>query len=433
MKNKNEFIGYIQVLFFLLFLLVLPGCTISLSPENDSLGYLERSETQVDGNVRVSAVVLSPEESEKTFGYPLASKSIQHIWIEIENKLSTELYLMLVSLDLDYFSPSEVAWKFRSFNDEDQKERKDSIKSKSLDEMIEMFMQRHVPVVVPPRTTVSGYVYTNLDPDTKVFTVDLFGEKESRTFDFVQLVPGFQADYMHVDFDKLYKSNEVRELNLKGLRDYLESLPCCVLGGDKKTAGDPLNLVIVGEGADVLATLVRQGWNLTETISSDTMWRTVVSSLFGSKYSTSPVSPLYLFDRPQDIALQKARETVDERNHLRLWRAPVTFKGQKVFVGQISRDIGVKFSSKTFVSHKIDPVVDEARLYITLDMIDSQHIKALGYVKGVGYSDREKPQYNYTEDPYYTDGHRVVLIFSKDRIPVENIQYFPWEKVSKGK
>lgn len=433
MKNKNEFIGYIQVLFFLLFLLVLPGCTISPSPENDLLGYLERSETQVDGNVRVSAVVLSPEESEKTFDYPLASKSIQPIWIEIENKLSTELYLMLVSLDLDYFSPSEVAWKFRSFNDEDQKERKDSVKSKSLDEMIEMFMQRHIPVVVPPRTTVSGYVYTNLDPDTKVFTVDLFGEKESRSFDFVQLVPGFQADYMHVDFDKLYKSNEVRELDLKGLRDYLESLTCCVLGGDKKTAGDPLNLVIVGEGADVLATLVKQGWNLTETISSDTMWRTVASSLFGSKYSTSPVSPLYLFDRPQDIALQKARETVDERNHLRLWRAPVTFKGQKVFVGQISRDIGVKFSSKTFVTHKIDPVVDEARLYITLDMIDSQHIKALGYVKGVGYSEREKPQYNYTEDPYYTDGHRVVLIFSKDSIPVESIQYFPWEKVSKGK
>lgn len=432
-KKQNEFIGYLQILFFSLFLLVLSGCTISPSIQNESLDYLSRSETQVDGNVRVSAVVLSPEESKKTFGYPLADKSIQPIWMEIENKEDTELYLMLLSLDSDYFSPSEVAWRFRSFEDEDQNEQKNAVEIMSLDKMIEMFMQRHVPVVVPPRTTVSGYVYTNLDPDTKVFTVDLFGKKESRSFDFVQLVPGFQADFMSVDFNKLYMSHEIRDIDLKGLHDYLEALPCCVLGGDKKTAGDPLNLVIVGEGAAVLATLVHQGWNLTETISSDTMWRTVASSLFGSKYSTSPVSPLYLFDRPQDIALQKARETVDERNHLRLWRAPVTFKGQKVFVGQISRDIGVKFSSKTFVTHKIDPVVDEARLYITLDMIDSQHIKALGYVKGVGYSDREKPQYNYTEDPYYTDGHRVVLIFSEDKVAIENIQYLPWEQMSKRK
>jgi len=426
-KKRNKYTDYLQIL---LFSLVLSGCTISPSPQNESLDYLTRTETQVDGNVQVSAVVLSPEESKKNFGFPFADKSVQPIWMEIENKEDKEFYLMLLSLDTDYFSPSEVAWKFRSFQDRDQDERKNMVETKNLDEMIEMFMQRHIPVVIPPRTTVSGYVYTNLDPDTKVFTIDLFGEKVSKSFDFVQLVPGFQADFMSVDFNKLYMPHEVRDLDLRGLHDYLETLPCCVLGSDKKTAADPLNLVIVGEGADVLATLVRQGWNLTETRSIDTIWRTVVSSLFGSKYGTSPVSPLYLFDRPQDVALQKTRETVDERNHLRLWRAPVTYEGKKVFVGQISRDIGVKFSSKTFITHKIDPVVDEARLYISLDMIASQNIKALGYVKGVGYSDRKKPRYNYTEDPYYTDGHRVVLIFSEDRVPIENIQYLMWEKVS---
>ena len=63
-------------------------------------------------------------------------------------------------------------------------------------------------------------------------------------------------------------------------------------------------------------------------------------------------------------------------------------------------------------------------------MIESQNLKALGYVKGVGYSDTENPQYNYTEDPYYIDGYRAVLVFSEDKIPVENIQYLPWEKIS---
>ena len=96
-------------------------------------------------------------------------------------------------------------------------------------------------------------------------------------------------------------------------------------------------------------------------------------------------------------------------------------------MGQISRDIGVKLTSKTFVTHKIDPVVDEARLYITLDLAASESLHALGYVKGVGYSDRDNPRFNYTRDPYYTDGLRVVLILGEERNPLYKVHYLPWE------
>jgi hypothetical protein len=98
-------------------------------------------------------------------------------------------------------------------------------------------------------------------------------------------------------------------------------------------------------------------------------------------------------------------------------------------VGQISRDIGVKFSSKTFVTHKIDPVVDEARLYITLDVAAAQALRAVGYVKGVGYSDRESPRFNYTEDPYYTDGLRIVLILGEERRSLDSIESLRWENL----
>jgi len=170
------------------------------------------------------------------------------------------------------------------------------------------------------------------------------------------------------------------------------------------------------------------GWDLTETMRGDTTWRTIKSSLFGSKYRTSPISPLYLFDRPQDIALQKARGNVDERNHLRLWLAPVMVEGKNVWVGQISRDIGVKLSRKTFITHKIDPMVDEARFYITLDLMGSQSLRSVGYVEGVGYSGREAPRRNYTEDPYYTDGLRVVLVLGDARYALDELEYLPWEK-----
>jgi len=107
----------------------------------------------------------------------------------------------------------------------------------------------------------------------------------------------------------------------------------------------------------------------------------------------------------------------------------VTADGQEVWVGQISRDIGVKLSSKTFVTHKIDPVIDEARLYISLDAVASQTVRAIAYVKGVGYSDREAPRFNYTRDPYYTDGLRVVLFLGEERLPLDNIEYLQWEQV----
>lgn len=405
--------------FAIVFSLLVAGCATA-PPAPESLDFKARAETKVDGGVRTTAVVLSPAETEHTFGVPLAKDGIQPIWLQIENKEDRSFVLMMLSIDPDYFAPSEVAWKSGARSDE------------ALTTQTNIFLQLHVPVIIPPRSTVSGYVYTNEDPGAKAFTVEMFGTRAQRSFDFAQLVPGFEADFSKVDADQLYSGMEIQDLDPGGLRRYLESLPCCVLGGDEKTHGDPLNLVFVGKGTNVLATLVHQDWDLTETMRGGTKWRTFVSSVFRSQYRTSPVSPLYVYGRPQDIALQKARKTVDERNHLRLWRAPVTAQGQEVWVGQISRDIGVKLSSKTLVTHKIDPVVDEARLYITLDVAASQALCSVGYVKGVGYSEATAPRYNYTRDPYYTDGLRVVLFLSEELCPLDEIEYLPWEQVRPG-
>jgi hypothetical protein len=216
-------------------------------------------------------------------------------------------------------------------------------------------------------------------------------------------------------------------VDLQGLREFVESLPCCVLGGDKSTDGDPLNIVIAGEGLHILATLVQSGWDMTETIGTGSSMRTAMSSIFGVHYRTSPVSPLYVFGRSQDVALQRARQSVDERNHMRLWLAPVTFQGKGVWVGQISRDTGVKLSSKTVVTHRIDPIVDEARYYLAMDMATSQTVLAMGYAKGVGVSTDLAPRHNFTLDPYYTDGLRVVLILSEDGIGLDEIDNLDWE------
>ena len=85
---------------------------------------------------------------------------------------------------------------------------------------------------------------------------------------------------------------------------------------------------------------------------------------------------------------------------------------------------------KTHRTELIDPVADETRLYISLDAVESQALAKSGYVRGVGPSDRKNTKYNYTEDPYYTDGNRIVLFLSDKRKATDEVDLLPWEDQS---
>jgi len=129
------------------------------------------------------------------------------------------------------------------------------------------------------------------------------------------------------------------------------------------------------------------------------------------------VSPLYLYGLQQDFALQRARASLNERLHLRLWATDVRFEGQPVWIGQVSRDIGVRFTSKTWnlTTHQIDPNVDESRDYVLDDLLASRRVSRLGFVGGVEPAPVASPCHNLTGDPYFTDGQRAVAILSRTR------------------
>jgi hypothetical protein len=138
------------------------------------------------------------------------------------------------------------------------------------------------------------------------------------------------------------------------------------------------------------------------------------------------VSSLYLFGRKQDVALQRIRENIHERNHFRLWLAPMTFNGEIVWIGQISRDIGVRFTWKTITTHKIDPDVDDTREFLLENFAYSQVLKKFAYVGGVGETPIDKPRPNLTGDPWFTDGQRVVLWISSELTDLDDIRYVDW-------
>jgi hypothetical protein len=261
--------------------------------------------------------------------------------------------------------------------------------------------------------------------------VDLVATGRLRTFSFLSNVPDFRADYRArgVFLRDLWPPDEIVDYtDQSALRAALEALPCCSTNRRGTREGDPLNLVVVGGLDDAFPALVRRGWQLTEETWSGSVIRMVNSALAGERYPYAPVSPLYLYGRSQDLALQRARDTVHQRNHLRLWLSPIRYRGKPVWVGQISRDIGSRptIHSIYLVTHKIDPNIDEARTALTEDMAYSQNLVAIGLSDGVGAAAADAPRRNLTGDPYYTDGFRTVLIFDAQPRALDEIEFLPW-------
>ncbi len=397
-------------------ILGLYGCASFNPSPMDEVPFSQRAQTKSERNIQVTAAVPSAKESGELFGVDLYGKGIQPIWLKIENNDEKAVWLLPAGIDPEYFTPLEAAYVNHFASPEIN------------DEMDRHFFERGMGAHVESGEVRSGFVFTNLDEGTKGFIVDLIGEDgEIRTYTFFINVPGLRIDHHQVDWQSLYPKDEIVSYNEESLRKALESLPCCTTNKKGTEQGDPLNLVVIGSDDDVHHALIRAGWDETETIYAASAWKTTMSFLFGGRYRYSPVSALYVYGRPQDAALQKARETIHERNHLRLWLSPMNFEGKPVWVGQISRDIGVRFTLKTIVTHKVDPDVDETRHFLIQDLWYSQGLLKLAHVKGVGAAPIGEPRGNLTGDPYFTDGLRAVLWVSSDPVDFEEIEFLEWE------
>jgi hypothetical protein len=380
----------------------LPGC-VSYNPAPlEEVPFKQRVETQSQGGVRVAAAALGTDEARKLFGVPLDRHGIQPVWLEIENGDEYDYLFFQQTVHPDYYAPLEAAYKSRY-----SPTRRGN---------------RHIV----PGTEVWGFVFTPLDEGTKHVRVGLLGPGGKKDFDLFVRVPGGRFDHEESEFDNLYSAEELPELDKKALIQAVKGLPCCTTNKRGDRSGDPLNLAIVGSFKDLLEAFAHARWDETEVLDLTTGWRAAWSFLFGSEYRYSPMSNLYLFGRSQDVALQKARATIHERNHLRLWLSPLRHEGQKVWVGQVSRDIGVKFTWRTWnlTTHAIDPDIDDSREAVVGDLLSGHRGSRVGFVPGIPPSEPDHPSRNLMNDPYYTDGYRAVIMLSED--PVEQPHVFSW-------
>jgi hypothetical protein len=428
--------------------------TTPYAPDATLQTFLQRAQTQEGLAAAVTVAVLDAAESTRRFGVPLARRGVQPVYLRITNRWRAPLRLQVLDIDPGYFTPLEaaavnhysllrrlavfglLAWcvlplvflllplklvsAFRA--------------NRRINTWFQMQALRLRPIM--PGSTVEGFVFTRLDAGTKIVRVCLHalgGSVQDRVpgnepidaarlppgelapavdFTFSIPVPGIAVDYRRRDLDTVLAGYPPRPCaTIDSLVENLQALPAATTNRKSTGSGDPVNLVVIGEFNALISSFAAR-WDETETITLATCRKTSRAFLLGSAYRYSPVSPLYLFGRSQDIALQRSRRSINERLHLRLWLTPIRFHDLPVWVGQVSRDIGVRLTFKTWnlTTHRIDPEVDEARDYVFEDLLEAERLAAAGYVSGVCACDAANPRHNLTGDPYFTDGKRAVLV-----------------------
>jgi hypothetical protein len=375
---------------------ILFGCATWQPPERvDDVGLRARAETATIKDVRVSAAVLSTEDSRTMFGVDVNGSGIQPIWVEVENRTSQLLWLLHSGTDPNYFSPLEVSWGFHA--------PLASARNTAIDAH---FDRLAFPNPIPPGETRAGILFTNPHRLTRLLNVDLLGQRFLAPFSLFLNVPDDQLDNpVMAMFLRRFAEVSVDYRDADRLRTGLERLPCCatLAGGG---AGDPINVVLIGTLEDVASALVRRGYRADDRAGGR--------------------EQLFL-GRPPDVIARKAGQQGVSANWLRFWLAPLKYRGQPVFVVQAGRPIGGRFAPADGERHVLHPDVDEARNLFLQDVIYSGALAQLAFSRSNGEVGPQLTSEAVPGADYRTDGLRAVMFLTTRPLALSDVQILDWE------
>lgn len=373
--------------------LIVAGCSTWRAPADISdTGLRERAVTAARENVRLSATVLSAQDSRRLFGADINQSTVQTVWVEVQNQTPEPLWLLRPGTDPDYFSPLEVAWSLHKPLARETNARID-----------DHFDRLGFKNPVAPGETRAGMLFTKPEHITKLLNVDLFQRKTLIPFTLFLRVPDDVPDLRPVQELFRYADAEITNYQDPGaLRAALARLPCCA----NDARGDPFNAVFIGELPDIAAALVRRSYRRDERGED---------------------KPQQAFGRGPDAVLRKQAQAGAPTTWIRAWLAPIRFQGRAVYLAQVGRPVGGRFTSSDTKGIALQEDVDEARNLFVQDMMYSGGLEKLGFVSGAGAKPPPPPRTTTGGAPYHTDGLRAVLFLATRPISLSDVKLLDWE------
>ncbi|MFA5160168.1 MAG: LssY C-terminal domain-containing protein, partial [Candidatus Omnitrophota bacterium] len=285
-----------RTVFLLCMAVAMSGCVAYHPHPMAAKDLLSRAKVQENAEVRVAAYVPGPEEARDLFGADLDKYDVQPVWLRIENKSNQTIFFIHRSLDPDYFTPEEAARRsrLRVFR-HGRLLSIPSIVALPVNIPLTVFANRNMrsefareglrDVVLAPGEVISGYVFTHFDQGTKSVKVGYLGDQGEDEVHFFAEIPGIRQDYKDTVSEKIFRPEEIKEVDAGELQRRLEAMPCCVTNKKGDRNGDPLNLVVIGDLPVILNAFAMAGWDETETLSFRTAMKTFKAFLMGKDYS----------------------------------------------------------------------------------------------------------------------------------------------------
>jgi hypothetical protein len=180
--------------------------------------------------------------------------------------------------------------------------------------------------------------------------------------------------------------------------------------------GDPINIQFVGTDGQIGAAFAAAGWYRADEITFVTSTRICVDSILGRKYTTAPVSNLFLFGRREDLAFERPGPNIRQRDHIRIWKTGQNGSdGRPIWIGSTTKDTKVELAKTNHLpTHCISPDIDAERALTVSELAQTGFVVDETTRPGFG---KQTQGFNGEGDPYVTDGHVAVLTIANLTIP----------------
>ena len=402
MSTANRLLPGLTLWVSILLSLVPGACATWQQPGEFDMSVLRtRAETEAVKGVKLSAAVLSSAESQMMFGADVNNTGVQPVWIEIENSTNQVLWLLRSGTDPDLFSPLEVAWSFHK-----------SFAGKTNASLDAHFDAMSFQNPIAPGTTQSGILFTNPHRKTRLLVIDIIGQGEIFPFTLFPRVPDDETDEAATIANLHQRIQAATEdyQDADSFRARLEQFPCCATSADGNRAGDPVNVILVGELDDIATALVRRGFRMSPLAFDNTQ---------------------RLFSRPPDVVVRKVGQSGAPANWLRIWVAPLRYQNQPVFLLQAGRPLGWRHAISDDQQQILNPKVDEVRNLLIQDVLYSGGVEKLAFVGGVGATEPGMSRSSLGDASYQTDGLRAVVFIATRPLSLSDVELLDWHPLLK--